>query len=634
MHTVPSVSSFRVPALLALLVACALTCPGWARAQQSSWLQNPDGLIEFARSNADFWAATYDLERGGFYTNIGRDGQVLSSRGTNKDVLTQSRNAYGMIRAFQMTGDERYLEYARGALDFMYDRGWDHTYGGWRNNISSLGIPYNIQQDKTAFLHHYALLGPMAMMEATVGLEVDSLWFHRGLEYNNTVLWDARAGKEGYFDRVDWRSQNPTGKSFNATVDALTTHALQQSQMYGGTGVGGTAGAGSGNRAMLEVLARNILDRFMPTMADNAIGFAEKYDSDWNVLANERLSIMGHVLKTAWVLDRLDAVFRIDAARPDGSGDAEPFGRALTDASDLLFEHVLERGYDHEFGGPYKDYDRVTGEMQLWGLADTTKAWWQMQQAVMAGMVNKGRTDGYRIADETLDFFEDHFVDDVYGEVYADRTRRGGAIPQWGDHKGDGFKAGYHSTELAWYTYLYNAWFAGDPITLFWRAWPVDRDIEKAFTPWEDGRQQMTVSGVTLDGVPVGQHSGHMDRWIIPAGTDGVLAVSFGFGPGPVAVEEPGAGLAALPGSPILTAYPNPFTDQLTIGWNAGPVIVAITDVLGRIVLQTGLHSGLTSGRTSDRSGTVDTSSLAPGVYVVTVTSAKGRMSRPVVRLP
>ncbi|MEQ9104330.1 MAG: AGE family epimerase/isomerase [Rhodothermales bacterium] len=611
MRNLRSVSSFHLPALLVLLAACVLTCPGWARAQQSAWLQDPDGLIAFARSNADFWAATYDPDRGGFYTNVGREGQVLSSRGTNKDVLTQSRNAYGMIRAFQMTGDETYLEYARGALDFMYDHGWDHTYGGWRNNISSLGIPYNIQQDKTAFLHHYALLGPMAMMEATVGVEVDSVWFHRGLEYNNTVLWDARPGHEGYYDRVDWRSQNPTGKSFNATVDALTTHALQESQMYGGQ-----------NRDRLELLAQNILDRFLPTMADNAIGFAEKYDSDWKVLSNERLSIMGHVLKTAWVLERLDAVFRIDAARPNGGGAAELFGRALTDASDVLFEHVLERGYDHEFGGPYKDYDRVTGEMQLWGLADTTKAWWQMQQAVMAGMTNRDHDDGYRIADETLDFFEDFFVDDVYGEVYADRTRRGGAIPQWGDHKGDGFKAGYHSTELAWYTFLYDAWIGGHAITLYWRAWPVSRDTEKVFAPWEDGGRNMGILDVTLDGQSIGRPGSFEDAWIIPAGTEGVLAVSFGFGPGPVATE----GAATLPAAPTLTAYPNPFTDYLTIEWNEGPVNVVFTDVLGRIVLQATLPPG--------QPGRIHTSSLPPGVYVVTVAGATGRRSMPVVRLP
>ncbi len=610
MRTPRSVSSLPVPALLVLLSTCAFTFPGWVRAQQSTWLQDPDGLISFARSNADFWAASYDVERGGFYTHIGREGQVLTTRGTNKDVITQSRNAYAMVRAFQMTGDETYLEYARGALDFMYEHGWDHTYGGWRNNISLLGIPYNIQQDKTAFLQHYALLGPMAMMEATAGIETDSVWFHRGLEYNNTVLWDARPGHEGYFDRVDWRSQNPAGKSFNATVDALTTHALQEAQMYGGQ-----------NRDRLERLALNILDRFLPTMDDNAIGFAEKYDSDWTVLANERLSIMGHVLKTAWVLERLDAVFRMDAARPDGGGDAEPFGRALTDASDRLFEHVLAFGYDHAFGGPYKDYDRVTGEMQLWGLADTTKAWWQMQQAVMAGLANRDHNEGYGIADETLHFFEEHFVDDVYGEVYADRTRRGGAIPQWGDHKGDGFKAGYHSTELAWYTYLYNAWIEGDGITLYWRVWPVDRDIEKVFAPWEDGGRNMSIQDVRLDGVSIGSPGSFEDAWILPAGTDGVLAVSFGFGPGPVAVE----GGIALPPSPAIAAYPNPFNNYLTVGWNEGPVNVVLTDVLGRTVMQTTWQTG--------QQGRFDTSSLSPGVYVVTVTGDSVRRSIPVVRL-
>jgi hypothetical protein len=53
----------------------------------------------------------------------------------------------------------------------------------------------------------------------------------------------------------------------------------------------------------------------------------------------------------------------------------------------LLVDHVLQKGYDHKFGGPYKDYDRISGEMYLYGASDTAKAWWQIEQAITSGLL-------------------------------------------------------------------------------------------------------------------------------------------------------------------------------------------------------------------------------------------------------
>ena len=48
-----------------------------------------------------------------------------------------------------------------------------------------------------------------------------------GLAWSDFYLWDARPAYYGYYDRVARTGVAPQGKSFNATVDALTTHALQ-----------------------------------------------------------------------------------------------------------------------------------------------------------------------------------------------------------------------------------------------------------------------------------------------------------------------------------------------------------------------------------------------------------------------
>jgi len=69
---------------------------------KSPYLQNPDKAIDYVDSCAKFWLNTYDDTRDGFYTNIDKYGNVTAS---NKNMLTQTRNAYGFVRAYMLTGD-------------------------------------------------------------------------------------------------------------------------------------------------------------------------------------------------------------------------------------------------------------------------------------------------------------------------------------------------------------------------------------------------------------------------------------------------------------------------------------------------------------------------------------------------
>ena len=92
---------------------------------KSKYLINPDLNIGFVDSCATFWLNAYDEINGGFYTNVSKEGNVLTNWGTNKDMITQSRNAYGLTRAYMLTGNDTYLEYAKKALDFMHSSAWD-----------------------------------------------------------------------------------------------------------------------------------------------------------------------------------------------------------------------------------------------------------------------------------------------------------------------------------------------------------------------------------------------------------------------------------------------------------------------------------------------------------------------------
>jgi len=443
---------------------------------KSKYLINPELSIDFVDSCANFWTKAWDNSIGGFYTNVAKNGDILYSWGSNKDMLSQSRNAYGFVRAFMLTGNEEYLSYANSALQFMYKNSWDKNFGGWINGLSNTGKPNNPTENKTAFYQHYAMLGISSYFEATRDTSTWN-WLIKSYMNNESKLWDKNSVNFGYYDYANYNWTNKFNKSFNATVDAITTHILYlylitDDESY---------------KQKLINLADNMKRHLMASMQSQKIGFAEKYNSNWQILPNETLTIMGHLLKTSWCFARIyqliDSVDYLDNAT-------------------LLFNHVVEKGYDNKYGGPYKDYNRITGQMQMWGNPDTAKAWWQMEQAVVAGLQLFDLTKDEKylsIADETLDFFMRYFVDHVYGEVYENRTRRGGET--WGEHKGNGAKAAYHSIELGYYNYIYaNLFVHKKPITLHYFITPVNYDRNLDLTPLAISEGKLRISSVKCDG--------------------------------------------------------------------------------------------------------------------------------------
>lgn len=524
---------------------------------RSPYLQHPENAIPYVDSCARFWLHAYDSLYGGFCNGIGRDGTI---KGTDKNVVIESRDAYGFVRAFMLTGDETYLKYARRALDFMYAHCWDQANGGWYDNNNRLGNPAG-STTKTAFDQHYALIGPATYYEATHDT-TDWRWLMNGYANSERNVWDARPLYAGYFDNAaaNWSAQN--AKSFNATVDAITTHVLSLYLLTGDDAY----------RTRLLELTRNILDYLVPSMDPQKIGFAEMYHTDWtwdNTTANNNTrTIMGHVLKTAWCLGRVNMLF------PDTSYVA---------AAEKLAGSVWQKGYDHELGGPYKDYDRVTGVMMMYG-QDTAKAWWQMEQAFTAGMMLYAITGNDRylqMADETVDFFMKYFVDHVYGDVYSDRTRKGAGIAAWGDDKGNSGKGGYHSTEFGYYVYLYGKLFLGhEPVTLHYKFTGDSTDRVMRMNPLAWGEGTYRIGAILLNGSPYADFDPAARTVHLPPGLGGHMIVTY---------QGVATGLSAsASGVPsefrLEQNYPNPFNPATTIQFrvpSAGRVRLEIYTILG-----------------------------------------------------
>lgn len=574
----------------------------------SPYLIQPEKAIPYVDSCARFWFNAYDPVYGGYYTNIDRQGNLIASWGKNKNTLSQSRDAYGFVRAFMLTGDTVFLTRAQQALNFMYAKAWDNTNGGYWNDINENGTVVSTTANKTAFYQHYALLGITAMYEATRSTDAFLRLFQ---VYNNNEakLWDPNPATFGYYDNVSYNWSTKTGKSFNATVDAITTHLLHLYMMT----------QGSAFKTRLLQMGDNMMNRLTSSMNSQAIGFAEIYDNNWNINSSETMTIMGHVLKTAWCFARLHTLF------PDTT---------YITAAKKLVQNVLDKGYDNVYGGPYKDYNRVTGQMLMWNNPDTAKAWWQIEQGVTGGLMMykvTGDSKYLKMADESLNFFMNYFVDHTYGEVYENRTRRGAST--WGDHKGNSGKAAYHSTETGYYVYLYGKLLLQrQPAKLYYKFDAENQERICRVAPISGLPGEIRISSVTKDGAPYSNYSATEATVTVPAGTKGIFVVTF----------EPGQPLFVdkeiIRSNELLKVsanYPNPFATVTSVKISLlrdGEVSFTLREITGREVYTQSFGKQPAGERTL----LIDLTEVKPasGIYIgeITTGNAVQRMKMVVVK--
>ena len=491
---------------------------------RSAFLRDPEEAKAFAVRSADFWVRhAFDREHGGTFADLLRDGthaRVVDRR--RKTSNHQSRNAYAMTRAYMLTGDDVYLDHARSALDFLYTHSWDGVNGGWfavHTPRGSVAAHDELNSRKDAFYQHYALLGIAAAVE-TEGRADDREWLHKGYGSLESGLWDSRERHEGYYDTADPDWENPRGKSFNATVDALTTHVLALHQLTGNPEYE--------QRAV--DLAEQILTHLVGSPSrprpgslrapGTEFGFAQQFESDWSVLRDDDEDdddrvYVGHVLKSAWVL------LRVNAIRPDN--------RYVEAARELIQEvwtygaGTLHGAYDRQRGGVLSNYFWATGLLHR-----NEKLWWEQEQAFMAGLLHwyaTGDEDSLRMADGSIDFFARHFEDPVFGEVYDTLEPDGDVIRP---RKAALNKAGYHSAETGYLGYVYgNLLYHRRPVTLHYRFEPQPRVQHIRLTPLDIAADRLRIRGVTLDGRPFCSVNRPDRTLVVPPRVGGEFAVQF-----------------------------------------------------------------------------------------------------------
>ncbi|GJM64328.1 AGE family epimerase/isomerase [Persicobacter diffluens] len=429
----------------------------------STFLTQPESAIDFVKAVADFHLRLEDQKDGGFYTFAGADGQPRfpQNRGFEdysfKSLCAISRTAYAFGKAFQLTGEVKYLQAAQKALTYLNNYGWDQTYGGWYftrdiDAQKSFGAPWN-PEEKWTFQQEYALVGPTAMFEATAGTptpysEETTEMLAKGLKALDDYIWDSRSQYLGYFERAGENWSNPTGKGFTATIDGINTHTASLALMGYSDAIEERYLRLSENAE--EYLAGNV------NKSGIKLGFPENFNNNWEVKWGSTKTGIGHILKTAWCLSRASIFF----------DDAE-----FQQAADKILIQILDpskKAIDHERGGPFLTLNWKTGE-----ITDKRKNHWVMEQAFTSGLSNYYNTTEeehqwayLELADRAMGFFETHMLHPSLGISYPTTSQYGTPTQ---DDLADMFKAGFHDAELGYFIYLYtSAYYHGKTFDLYY----------------------------------------------------------------------------------------------------------------------------------------------------------------------
>jgi len=551
----------------------------------------------------EFWIKNaYDSDFGGFFSNVNQFGNVTTLTPQRpgfekvpykrKSLIAQSRHGFGFTKAFMLTGDEKYLDYAQSALDFLYNYGWDNVNDGWYCFAKSDGTIDYTQYDlrdlnqKWSFQQHYALLGIVAHYEATRNSKTKE-FMNKGLNSLYSNLWDSRSGYEGYYEYADYDWKNKREKGFTATVDAITTNAesiylITKEEKY---------------KTRLLQLADNITDHFIPQM-DNAkvkALYPEVFNTDWTVNLNgSKTGSIGHFLKTAWCLGR---TYLCDTTRTEYK---EAAIKILNEAWNYKNGDISI--WDHKNGGAFYEINILTGEWN--GTNGNSKDYWTLEQSFTAAMLNyyiTGDKIYLQMADEALDFFMNHFVDKENGEIFYTLDKTGTEIKK--GTKGDDYKASYHSTEMGYYAYLYsNLYYLKGSAKLYYKFQPSNEERRITLTPIAIEENRLRIQSVKLDDSDYNLFEQDSRTLIIPPAIDGKFEIMFSY------IPEESTNIKETSGNKTFRIFPNPVKDILTVEGLENVSKILITNVAGNTILQQ---------NNKNASVNINLSSLPPGIYFV-----------------
>lgn len=423
--------------------------------EQDWWINQVRELADYYLEH-EFGGGPIEYED--YRTNLDISGDKSSSGRQETDTI--SRLVYGFASAYLMTGEERYLEAADKGTEYLREnlRFRDHendtTYWYHAVDVQPNGSKHKILASEFGDDYHaipcyeqiYALAGPVQTYRITG---------------DKRILEDAEATirtfdkhfkdsseKGGYYSHIAPVSmsahdpslgKNQARKNWNSVGDHAPAYLIN---LYLATG----------RSEYAEFLEYNfdLITEYFPDY-ENSPFVQERFHDDWSKDQawgwQQNRAVVGHNLKIAWNLTRMNSVSDKDAYR----SMAEKIAQVMPDA-----------GSDQQRGGWYDVMERELepGQEKHRFVWHDRKAWWQQEQAILAYLILAGVTGDEshrRLARESAAFYNAFFLDQDAGGVYFNVLANGQPYALGTERgKGSHSMAGYHSFELAYLAAVYS----------------------------------------------------------------------------------------------------------------------------------------------------------------------------------
>jgi mannose/cellobiose epimerase-like protein (N-acyl-D-glucosamine 2-epimerase family) len=433
------------------------------------WVEQLRALAKFLL-RGEFSAGSVDFHS--YSTYLSRSGRKGPSG--LQDANSLSRFIYAMAAAFMLTGEESFLQAAEQGADYLRSHFrlqtdpeltlWYHALD-LRTSPPSPVLPSPLPGDGgavSAFDQIYVLSGPAQLyrVNGDPALRAD---VERTVRMFDRCFRDPQQG--GFFSHLDPVSLDPRSpalgvnrarKNWNSVGDHAPAYLFN---LWLATGEGRWVGR---LEEVFDLVVRHCPDFDLSPLV------LERFHEDWTPDTTwgwqQNRGIVGHNLKIAWNLVRVGPLL------------PRPAYRELAERIAALLPGV---GLDEQRGGWFDvlERHRRPGEPFHRFVWHNRKYWWQQEQAILAFLLLAGVHDdsaSLQLARESIAFYNAFFLDHDEGGIFIDVEANGSPVLRGEERfKSNHYKAGYHSSELAFLATVYHELLiARRPLLLHFRPHP------------------------------------------------------------------------------------------------------------------------------------------------------------------
>ncbi|MDR1218771.1 MAG: hypothetical protein LBK73_04090 [Treponema sp.] len=424
-----------------------------------------------------------------------------------QECATMSRFLYGLSSSYLLTGNNRAFSAASACAKYLINAfstlTHDHMYCFWKfgrkhdgKSMKDIISSQNGDDFGTYALYEqiYALAGLTQYYRITQDTTV-LFYITRSINAFEKFFHDEKresdpcfTGAGGYFSHIDpvtmrpdspSLGQNQMRKNWNSIGDHIPAYLINLLLAIDPLPVAGEIDSWKQLlklcRKILDECVENILTHFPPE--DDSKFVNERFHADWSVDHEwgwqQNRGIVGHNLKISWNLTRCGHYYAYlaEQARHEGDGAQQKKYQSVSkrcyDTAQKLGKNMEEVGVDLIRGGIYDALERNPANGMPTEFAwETTKDFWQQEQAILAYYIMSGIPDEHlpkengkrflELARYCTMFWNVFFIDQENRKIYFRTTESGAPVVQDGyGIQGGHAIAGYHSFELNYLAHLY-----------------------------------------------------------------------------------------------------------------------------------------------------------------------------------